>query len=111
MTRFHEKIFVYGLAISYILYGIAFFGIHNTAPGYLTLLSFFLKVYVSIFLLVRFNPLRSTEMTRFDRRIVFSSAVFLLTTTVFNEIVLYYSNRNKLLDVNFIKSHSLVTMS
>jgi hypothetical protein len=44
-----------------------------------------MKYYVTGFLLIRFNPFVKTDFTEFDRRIVFSSALFLLATTAFNQ--------------------------
>ena len=44
-----------------------------------------MKYYVTIFLLLRFNPLTKTKFTDFDRRIVFSSAIFMLTTTTISQ--------------------------
>ena len=49
------------------------------------MLHVYMKYYVSIFLIIRFNPFTNSHFTEFDRKIVFSSAIFLLTTTAFNE--------------------------
>jgi hypothetical protein len=66
------------------------FGITTTAPEYLTTLQSFLKFYISIILIWRFNPFRKNEMTDFDRRLVFSCAMFLLTTTTITSLVINY---------------------
>ena len=49
------------------------------------MLQVYMKYYVTIFLLIRFNPFTNNTFTEFDRKVVFSSAIFLLTTTAFNE--------------------------
>lgn len=85
--KYHEKIFFFSIYASYILYALVLFGLSTTAPKYLEYLKSFLKLYVSLFLLWRFNPLRKTKMTTFDQRVVFSCALFLLTTTTITEIV------------------------
>jgi hypothetical protein len=79
----HEHLFNIGLYLSYILYFIAYFQIGTYNPKYLDNLQQYLKYYVTGFLLIRFNPFSKSNFTEFDRKIVFSSAVFLLTTTTF----------------------------
>lgn len=86
MKRLHEKIFFGALYLSYFLYFIAFFQIAQYNPKYTEFLDSFIKYYVMIFLLIRFNPFVKTTFTEFDRTIVFSSAIFMLTTTAFSNI-------------------------
>jgi hypothetical protein len=85
MHNFHETMFDSALYLSYILYFVAYFNIGIYSPEYLTVLQSVMKYYVILFLLIRFNPLTNTKFTEFDRKLVFSSAIFLLTTTTFNE--------------------------
>lgn len=90
IKKHHEKLFIYGLYASYFLYTIILLGLSATAPKYLSTLRSFLKIYVSVFLLWRFNPYRNELMTKFDKRVVFSCALFLLTTTTITQLVLNY---------------------
>ena len=84
MVKYHEVLFDLALYTSYILYLIAFFRIKYYDPTYLDMLEDIIKYYVIIFLLIRFNPFTNYSFTEFDRKIVFSSAIFLLTTTTLN---------------------------
>lgn len=86
MKNFHQNIFYIALYLSYFLYIIAFFKIESYDPKYLELLDTIIKYYVIIFLLLRFNPFVKQKFNEFDRTIVFSSAIFLLTTTAFSGI-------------------------
>jgi len=86
MKKLHEKIFYLALYLSYVLYIIAFFQISHYNPKYLEILDSFIKYYVMLFLLIRFNPFVKPTFTEFDRTVVFSSAIFMLTTTVFSNI-------------------------
>ena len=95
MAAIHENIFNIGLLLSYVLYFFAFFKIGVYDPKYLDDLQHFLKYYVIGFLLIRFNPLSKPVFTEFDRRVVFSSAIFLLTTTVITQ----YSKNLDLLEI------------
>ena len=81
MVSPHETLFLSGLYLSYVLYIIAFFQIGTYNPKYLDLLEEYMKYYVIAFLLIRFNPFTKSIFTEFDRRVVFSSAIFLLATT------------------------------
>jgi len=75
------------IAISYIVYFVSLVGIKTRAPEYLSNLDSYVKIYVSIFLLWRFNMFRRVQFTELDRKIVFSSAIFLLSTTALNQWV------------------------
>ena len=82
----HKNIYKYTIYVSYLLYAIILMGLSHSAPQYLKTLDNFLKIYVSLFLIFKFNPLRKSKFTNFDRKIVFSSAIFLLTTTTITNI-------------------------
>ena len=79
----HQRLFYIALYLSYLLYIIAYFRIGYYNPKYLGMLDTYMKTYVTLFLLIRFNPLVKVHFTEFDRTVVFSSAIFLLTTTIF----------------------------
>lgn len=85
MNNYHEILFDSALYLSYIFYFIAFFQIRTYNPEYLVLLQSGIKYYVIAFLLIRFNPFSHVRFTEFDRKVVFSSAIFLLTTTVLDK--------------------------
>ena len=85
MVKFHELIFHSALYLSYFLYIIAYLQIGYYNPKYLDMLQLYMKYYVTLFLLIRFNPFTNNTFNEFDRKVVFSSAIFLLTTTTFNE--------------------------
>ncbi len=90
----HHKIFNYMLYISYILFIVAFTGIYSVDPTYLKGLNMLIKIYVSLFLILRFNPyfeIKTNGDTReFDRTIAFSAGIFLLLTTSIIEIATAY---------------------
>ena len=85
MAKFHEFVFQSVLYLSYFLYVVAYLQIGYYNPKYLDMLQLYMKYYVTLFLLIRFNPFTNNQFTEFDRKVVFSSAIFLLTTTIFNE--------------------------
>jgi hypothetical protein len=83
--KYHQVFFNVALYTSYILYIIAFFQIEYYNPRYLDMLENVMKYYVIGFLLIRFNPFIKSSFTEFDRKVVFSSAIFLLATTTISQ--------------------------
>jgi len=73
------------------LYAVSIIGLSTKAPKYIETLDGYIKIYICLFLIYRFNPFRSSiEFTELDRKIVFSAGIFLLTTTTINKIAVSY---------------------
>lgn len=78
----------YTVYILYILYFLTIFGLSRAAPQYLDTVNNSLRTYVSIFLIIRYNPfVKIAKFTDFDREIIFSSGVFLLLSTAFGKYI------------------------
>jgi hypothetical protein len=86
--RFQEVIFKYVFYLNYMLYFVIAFGLSAKAPHYLSTLDYLIKLYVSIFLIYRFNPFRKVVFTDLDRKIAFSAGVFVFATTAINKILI-----------------------
>ena len=107
-SSWHQKIFIYGLYLSYLLYFFAISGIVYYNPNYLHSLETFIKYYVAIILLIRFNPFIAKENvkvdTDFDRRVAFSAGAFLLLSSstidyIKNFIIQHSPIKNKINNV------------
>lgn len=92
---FQYNMFTIITYLTWILYIIVALGLSVNAPQYLNDLQYYVKIYVSLFLILRFNPFRQIEFTSLDKKIAFSSGLFLLTTTAINEIIINYLNTVK----------------
>ena len=83
--KWHQKLYYLLSYLTIILYLIAFIGLSFNAPKYLLLLQEIMKIYISIILILRFNPFYKIEFNKnnyeFDRKIAFASGIFLLLTT------------------------------
>jgi hypothetical protein len=86
----HKSVYLYGIYASYILYILTLFGIYKKAPEYLSHLNMVIRLYVGLFLIIRFNPYAQIKFSDFDRRIVFSTGIFLLLTTIITSAVITY---------------------
>lgn len=78
--------------ITIILYIIISFGLSTIAPQYLSYLQQFLKIYVSLFLIYRFNDFRTIKLTELDRKIGFNAGVLLIGSDIIDYIVKNYSD-------------------
>ena len=68
--------------ISWVLYFAILFGVSVNAPSYLDNVDYYAKLYVSLFLLYRFNVFRKITFTDLDRKIAFSAGLFIFTSSV-----------------------------
>jgi hypothetical protein len=94
---FHENIHIFQnrmfdtiMYITYSLYIIVALGLSSKAPQYLDDLLYFTKLYVSLFLVYRFNPFRKVKFTNLDAKIAFSAGTFLLATTAIDSVIKSY---------------------
>ena len=90
----HQRAYMYGLYISYMLYIVALLGITTFKPEYLDTLQSILKYYICIILIVKFNPFVKPSNKEFDRRIAFEAGIFLLLTTTATTLVEKYIQNN-----------------
>ena len=80
--------FTFFVTLSYLLLFISALGISDKAIVYLNSASYYVKIYICLFLIWRFNPLRKHyEFTDLDRKIAFSAGVFILSTTALNKYI------------------------
>ena len=84
------------LYIFYIMYflvvlNLAYF---QSVTMFLPIIQSALKYFVVLFLMFRFNPYSHEKFTEFDKQLVFSSSLFLLSTMAISDIVLSYFNKN-----------------
>jgi hypothetical protein len=94
--KFSELVFLYLINISFVLYIIVLLGIGGFAPKYFHYLKTFLQIYIGILLVIRYNPItyKGRDFGEFDRRLVFSSGIFLLlSTALIGSIQKYLQNK------------------
>ena len=96
LHSWQEKLFTLFIYTSYILIILSSFGLSEWAPKYLDNLDYYIRIYICLFLIWRFNPLRTRyEFTDLDRKIAFSAGVFILTTTALNKYLDYIKDHIK----------------
>lgn len=80
----------------YFIYFVTFFGIFYINPQYISYLSFAIRLFVCSFLIYKFNPFRQHRLEQFDGKIIFASAVLLLTDMGITEYVIAQLRVNEL---------------
>ena len=90
LYHIQNTVFNYIIFISYLLYILIALGVSANAPQYLETIQYWVKIYISLFLIYRFNFLRKIQFTDLDRKVAFSAGLFLFTTTIFNQVLTNY---------------------
>lgn len=90
LYKFQNNAYNIIIILTWILYILIALGLSANAPQYLDDLQSFVKIYISLFLIYRFNPFRRVKFTSFDAKIAFSAGLFLLATTAINNIIETY---------------------
>jgi hypothetical protein len=65
------------IGITYVLYAITYLGLMSINHKYIEILNIITQLFICVFLLVRFNPLRDHELRKYDAKIIFGSAILL----------------------------------
>lgn len=90
MGALHQDAFLYTLFGLHVVYVAILFGLFEQESHYVKVVDFWVKVYMSIFLLWRFNPIFPGRFDDFDRQMVFGSGVLLFTSTIVTEYLMEY---------------------
>ena len=84
--KMQERMFDIIIYITYLLIIISSTGISINAPKYLTYLNYYMRIYVCLFLIWRFNPLRKRrKFKQLDCKIAFSAGMIILTSTILQD--------------------------
>jgi hypothetical protein len=84
-----------GSALFYGLYLVLFFGLVSINRTYINYLHAGIQFIISLFLLIRFHPFRNHVLGPQDGHVIFSAAIFLLTSLGLTQY-LYYTTKNNL---------------
>lgn len=82
-------------AFIYFLYIIVVIGVSNLAPQLLVYLEMFVRIFVCVFLLIRFNPFRKRACTAADNNMVFIAAILLLSAQGLTKLASYFIENTK----------------
>ena len=100
--QFQETVFNIFIAGSWLLLILTFAGVFNEYSHIFDKVAFYMRIYICVFLIWRFNPARQffvktpIVFTSLDRKIAFSAGLIILSTTAIREYLFYItSNASK----------------
>lgn len=94
LNNIQERLYDIAIYSSYMLVLVSSLGLSQLAPQYLENLDYYLRIYICIFLMWRFNPLRKIDVfTELDRKIAFTAGFLILTTTAINKYIINFKDR------------------
>jgi hypothetical protein len=87
------------VTVFYTLSALTFLGLSIFSASkytkYTEMLGYYIKVYTSIYILYRFNPFKKSIIcTTFDKRIIFSAGLVILTTSVIDATATFSASYN-----------------
>jgi len=89
--KWHENIFLIVSHLTWIIYFLSIFGISIFGIKFFNNAQEIIRIYISLFLIIKFNPFTNKKsFTDFDKRIVFQAGVFILSTTIINQIIITF---------------------
>jgi hypothetical protein len=71
------------ILVLHVVYITVFLGFLNINKTYINILNVGIQLFIGLFLIWRFHPLRTHEYKKYDARIIFGSGIFLLTNLGF----------------------------
>lgn len=77
-----EKIYDNVIFFSYVLLFLSYFNIYNNAPHYLEIINYYINMYITIFLIYRFNPIQNKKPNSLDKKIAFHAGIILFSNSV-----------------------------
>ena len=84
----------------FILLIVSYIGVWSLAPNYLEILRMILQIYVSVFLIIRFNPyVKRTNFSELDRKVAYSAGIFMFMSTVIAKYITYNYINNQSIKV------------
>jgi len=95
MASILESTFDVTVIVIHVAYLALVFGLVEKQPEILENVDFWLKVFMAVFLILRFNPFTTIKFTEFDRKVVFATGVFLFTVTIVNNYLKSYVDNLK----------------
>ena len=92
----HTSTYLWLALLIHVVYLAVLVGLVDTAPEYIHTLESYVKVYVALFLVLRFNKYTGTSnFTPLDRKIVFSAGLVVLSTSALGWLVDSYKKQVK----------------
>jgi len=91
----YESVFEITVFLIHVGYIALAIGALSEEPQILGIVDYWIKVFVGLFLMYRFNPYVHIKFTEFDRKVIFSAGLFMFVTTIVNTYLRMYVQKAK----------------
>ena len=88
LERIKKPVYVTMILLLYSLYFLLYIGIFYVNPTYINNLSIAIRIFVCAFLLYKFHPFREHKLNHFDDKLIFASAILILTDMCITQYVI-----------------------
>ena len=85
--KWHQNVFNNLVIFTSVILVLSLFGVSFINPKYEMIARYIIQIYISFFIILRFNPLvklknLSKSQRKFDRRVAFSAGLYIFTSSV-----------------------------
>ena len=85
MYSLQYKLFTMFLVLLYAFAFLSALGVYPNAHKYVETMDYYMRIYICLFLIWRFNPFSTHKFDELDKKIAFIAGVIILTTTALNQ--------------------------
>jgi hypothetical protein len=92
MNSYETQDYIFDIAnnVMFTLLFVSYIGVWSLAPDYLEMLRMGVQLYVSLFLIVRFNPyVKRVKFSELDRKVAYSAGIFMFMSTIIAKYFTY----------------------
>ena len=79
LERIKKPVYLAMILLLYTCYLSLYIGVFYIDPSYIESLSIAIRLFVCAFLIYKFHPFREHKLYYFDDKLIFASAIFILT--------------------------------
>jgi hypothetical protein len=97
MNSYETQDYIFDIVnkVMFTLLIISYIGVWSLAPDYLEMLRMIVQIYISLFLIVRFNPyVKRAKFSELDRKVAYSAGILMFMSTIIAKYVTYMVSKN-----------------
>jgi hypothetical protein len=95
MQSIQYKLFTLFIILFYVFAIVSALGVYPNAQSYVETMDYYMRIYICLFLIWRFNPFSNHRFDELDKKIVFMAGVIILSTTALNQYLVLLRTKIK----------------
>jgi len=95
MYSLQYKAFTLFIIVFYAFAIVSALGLYPNAQTYVVTMDYYMRIYICLFLIWRFNPLSNHRFDELDKKIVFIAGMLILSTTALNQYLIFIKTKIK----------------